>query len=58
MVVDLTQVAYLALEALAPLINLARECQAAGLRLRVRASPTVRTKLRTTGLAELLPLQD
>jgi anti-anti-sigma regulatory factor len=54
-IVDLTQVTHLALEALAPLIGLARECQDAGLRLRVRASSTVRAKLQTTGLAELLP---
>ncbi|RSD10846.1 STAS domain-containing protein [Amycolatopsis eburnea] len=53
-VVDLTAVTHLTLEALKPLVSLARACRTAGLEVHVVPSPTARKKIELTGLAEVL----
>ncbi|MDQ7807581.1 anti-sigma factor antagonist [Amycolatopsis sp. A133] len=56
-VVDLTAVTYLAMEALQQLALLARACRLAGVQLRVLPSPVARRKIVLAGLAEFLPLE-
>ncbi len=58
MVVDLIAVTYLPLEALAPLIRLARHCQDTATTLQVIASAPARARIQMTGLAGALPVQE
>ncbi|WP_199191765.1 STAS domain-containing protein [Amycolatopsis sp. CA-126428] len=57
LVVDLTAVTYLAMEALRQLVILARACRLADVRLRVLPSLVARKKIVLAGLAEFLPLE-
>ncbi|MFJ7212758.1 STAS domain-containing protein [Amycolatopsis sp. NPDC098790] len=56
-VVDLTAVTYLAMEALRQLVIFARACRLADVQLRMFASPVARRKIVLAGLEESLPLE-
>ncbi|SFW85539.1 STAS domain-containing protein [Amycolatopsis australiensis] len=56
-VVDLSAVTHLSLEAAGTLMTLTRHCQAEGRTLRVAASDSARRKLALLGLDAVLPLQ-
>ncbi|MGW4525038.1 STAS domain-containing protein [Amycolatopsis sp. NPDC004378] len=55
-VVDLSAVTYLSMEAIAPLVLLARHCVAEGRRLRIESSEPAHRKLVTMGLDRVIPL--
>ncbi|WP_410596131.1 STAS domain-containing protein [Amycolatopsis sp. lyj-23] len=54
-ILDLTEVTSLTLEALTPLVRLARACRTATVPLHVALSPEARRKVALTGLAAVLP---
>ncbi|MFF5992169.1 STAS domain-containing protein [Prauserella flavalba] len=56
-VVDLSAVAYLTMEAVVPLATRARRCAAKGQVLRIVASPAVRRKVETMGMSTILPME-
>ncbi|MGW5051548.1 STAS domain-containing protein [Actinokineospora sp. NPDC004072] len=56
-VVDLSAVTYLTMEAVVPLAKLARRCAAEGQVLRIVASPAVRRKVETMGMSTIIPME-
>ncbi|MFD4254840.1 STAS domain-containing protein [Amycolatopsis thermoflava] len=56
-VVDLSAVTYLTMEAVVPLAKLARRCAAEGQVLRLVASSAVRRKVETMGMSTIIPME-